>query len=290
MTTTTGVFLPDESEHSIPKKSSQSVRANGDKAKKDEPANADRADPAKLSEQELKSAIIATWKKHEELAKQDLAPMLYWLRDKLRAQGARNDLTQDKDRGFGFWVEEHLDISRRTADRWCDWYAVEMGYKQDATSGQASKSEVDVWEDILDNHKGKQQIAMNFWVKTAIHKEYQQALTKIQNKFGLKDKKEALVRGVIYAASVINKGAMGRPDARVVGKLSVSHGRPGNKIRGRRQVRESIRTTNGARKVEGTKQILVSAKREARNKQGVRSTNGHRGGSGVRAAGAAAGR
>lgn len=112
----TGVFLPDESEHSIPKKSSQSVRANGDNAKKDKPANADQADPAKLSEQELKSAIVAAWKKHEELAKVELAPMLYWLRNKLRAQGARNDLTQDKDRGFAFWVEEHLDISRRTAE------------------------------------------------------------------------------------------------------------------------------------------------------------------------------
>ena len=64
----------------------------------------------KLSEQELKAAIIAAWKKHEELAKQELAPMLYWLRDKLRAQGARNDLTQDKDRGFAFWVEEHLSL------------------------------------------------------------------------------------------------------------------------------------------------------------------------------------
>jgi hypothetical protein len=243
-----------------------------------------------LSEQELKSAIVSAWKKHEELAKQGLAEMLYWLRDKLRAQGARNDLTQDKDRGFAFWVEEQLDISRRTADRWCEWYAVEAGIKPLDTCPKVDKADLAVWEDVLDTHKGKQQIAMNFWVKTALHKEYQQALTKIQNKLGLKDKKEALVRGVIYAASVINKGAMGRPDARVVGKLSVSQGRPGRKARGGRKVRGSIRTINGARKVAGTNQVLVSAKGEARNKQGVRSTNGHRGGSSVRVAGAAAGR
>lgn len=72
-----------------------------------------------LSEQELKAAIKSAWKKHEELAKQDLAPLLYWLRERLRAQGARNDLVHDKDRGWEVWVTQHLDISRRTADRWC---------------------------------------------------------------------------------------------------------------------------------------------------------------------------
>ena len=83
----------------------------------------------KLNEQELKSAIISAWKKHEELAKKDLAPMLYWLREKLRAQGARNDIA-DKDRGFGAWVEDNLDISRRTADRWADEYAISEGMKK----------------------------------------------------------------------------------------------------------------------------------------------------------------
>ena len=248
-----------------------------------------QAEIQNLTEQELKTAIKAKWKKHEESAKKDLAPLLYWLRDKLRAQGARNDLTQDKDRGFSFWVEEHLDISRRTADRWCDWYAVETGLKP-ATSGHLSKSDLDVWEDVLDTHKGKQQIAMNFWVKTAIHKQFQTSLAKLQSRFGLKDKKEAIVRGVIYAATVVNKKAMGRPNARVVGQLSVSHGRPEHKARSRRQVRGSIRAINGARKITGIKQVLVSAKREARNKQGVHGTNGHRGASGPKAMRATVGR
>jgi len=58
MATTTGVTLPEAQEQS-PEKSPQSARA-------------DHAKLAKLTEQELKSAIVAAWKKHEELAKQDL--------------------------------------------------------------------------------------------------------------------------------------------------------------------------------------------------------------------------
>ena len=84
----------------------------------------DSADPyaeiQKLNEHELKAAIKSAWKKHEESASADLAPLLYYLREQLRAQGARNDLAIDKDRGFAAWVEENLDICRRTADRWCD--------------------------------------------------------------------------------------------------------------------------------------------------------------------------
>src|SRR5277367_2250906 len=76
----------------------------------------------KLNENELRSAIKSAWKKHERLAKKDMGPLLYWLRVKLRAQGSRNDII-DKDRGFGAWVEDNLDITRRTADRWGDEYA-----------------------------------------------------------------------------------------------------------------------------------------------------------------------
>jgi len=72
MTRNTGVFLPDEQEEQ--EQSPQSAKP-------------DHGELSKLTEPELKAAIIAAWKKHEELAKQELAPMLYWLRDKLRAQG-----------------------------------------------------------------------------------------------------------------------------------------------------------------------------------------------------------
>jgi len=157
----------------------------------------------KLSEQELKAAIIAAWKKHEALARADLAPLLYWLRERLRAQGARNDLTHDKDRGWEVWVTEHLDISRRTADRWCAWYAEQAGLKQESLPVTCLEVDAGPWEDIFDQHKGKQQIAFNCWVKTSIHAQYQKAITQIQAKFGLKDKKEAVIQGVIYAAKSI---------------------------------------------------------------------------------------
>lgn len=176
-----------------------------------------------LSVDELKAAIKSAWKKHEELAKQELAEPLYWLREKLRAQGARNDIS-DRDRGFGLWVEEHLDISRRTADRWCEWYAIQAGLKPLDTCPKVDPSDVEVWDDILEQHKGHQQIAFNYWVKTATHSQFQKALTRIQNKFGLKDKKEALVRGVIYAATVITTASETRHDrkrtsARRVGRV-----------------------------------------------------------------------
>src|SRR5664279_5250920 len=174
MTTTRGVFLPDEQEQQITKKPPQSVRTNGADGAKIGLLKSDHADPAKLNEQELKAAIIAAWKKHEELAKQDLAPLLYWLRERFRAQGARNDLVHDKDRGWEVWVTEHLDISRRTADRWCAWYAKDAGLvPAEPTSGQVAGSDEDeFFEDILNQHKGKQQIAFNYWIDTATHAQY----------------------------------------------------------------------------------------------------------------------
>src|SRR5258708_1490777 len=39
------------------------------------------AEIQKLDEDQLKSAILFAWKKHEELAKAELAPLLYWLRE-----------------------------------------------------------------------------------------------------------------------------------------------------------------------------------------------------------------
>jgi hypothetical protein len=210
----------------------------------------------KLNEQELKAAIIAAWKKHEALAKAELAPLLYWLRERLRAQGARNDIA-DKDRGWGIWVEEHLDISRRTADRWCEWYAVEAGLKEGPTSGQVSKSDEELYEEILDAHDNEHQIAFNYWVKTAVHAQFQRALTKIQNRFGLKDKKEALVRGVIYAASVVDKGATNRGSAKNVGYSLRKHRR---KTGGHAQVRARVRSIGGRRNGRGSGKAVHQAR------------------------------
>jgi len=41
-----------------------------------------------------------------------MAPVLYYLRQKIKAQGSRNDLRR-KAEGFGEWVEAHLDFTRR---------------------------------------------------------------------------------------------------------------------------------------------------------------------------------
>jgi hypothetical protein len=221
MTTTTSVFLPDEQEHKTHKKPPQSAQPNAHGSDA-----TDSADPyaeiRKLNEHELKAAIKSVWKHHDESAKRDLAPLMYYLREQLRAQGARNDLA-NSDRGFAAWVEENLDISRRTADRWCEWFAVETGLKP-GTSGHVTKgSGANFYVDILNEHEGHEQIAFNCWVKKAVHAEFTKALTKLQRRFGLKNKKEAIVQGVIYAASAINRGAKGKVPMVARAKSKVRH-------------------------------------------------------------------
>jgi len=259
MTTTTSVFLPDEQEHKTHKKPPQSARptANGSDA-------TDSADPyaeiQKLNEHELKAAIKSVWKKHEESAKQDLAPLLYYLREQLRAQGARNDLA-NSDRGFAAWVEENLDISRRTADRWCNWFAVETGLKP--TSGHPSKSEDDdFYDQILDEHKGQEQIAFNCWVPKTVHGQFTKALVTLQKRFNLKNKKEAMVQGVIYAAKNVSSRSGKRPGLNIDSR--------GNRRRG----------GSAAHFIKG----------RGGNKQTVHGSSGHRGGSGAKTMRAAAGR
>src|ERR1700677_2062264 len=80
----------------------------------------------KLNEEELKAAIQSAWRKFERLARKEMGQLLYWLREKLRAQGSRNDL-RDQDKGFGAWVEETIQISRRTANAPADESATANG-------------------------------------------------------------------------------------------------------------------------------------------------------------------
>jgi hypothetical protein len=168
----------------------------------------------KLNEVELKAAIRSAWKMPEHVVKKDMAPLLFWLRLKLRAQGTRNDI-HDKDRGFGAWVDENLDITRRTADRWADKYGLDNGLmERKPTSGHLSKSEnKEFFAGILDEHKGDLQIAFNCWVKKAVHGQFTKALATIQKQFGLKDRKEAMVQGVIYAAKNVSARASTRSHA-----------------------------------------------------------------------------
>jgi hypothetical protein len=62
-----------------------------------------------------------------------MAPLLYYLREKLKAQGKSGA-------GFGAWVEGNIDITRRTADRWANEWAIAQGLKRPPkTSGPKSK-------------------------------------------------------------------------------------------------------------------------------------------------------
>src|ERR1039458_4007556 len=285
MTTTRGVFLPDEQEQQITKKPPQSVRptAHGSAGTQSTVLGVEFRN---LNEQELKAAIKSEWKRHEELARTDLAPLLYWLREKLRAQGSRNDI-HDKDRGFAAWVEENLDISRRTADRWCEWFAEKAGLKP-STSGHVSKSEADFFAGILDEHKGDQQIAFNCWVKKAVHAQFTKALATIQKQFGLKNKKAAMVQGVIYAATAINREAKSGSSPRVVGQLPLRHHEP--KTRGHLQVRARVRSFHGGGKAKGHVQMVARRQSKSGHPEMVSRTHGPRGTSGPKAMRATAGR
>ncbi len=205
------------------------------------------AELEKLNEHELKSAIKSTWKKHERLARKEMGPLLYWLRVRLRAQGSRNDII-DKDRGFSSWVDDNLDISQSTANRWADKYAVENGLKDPKpTSSQMTRSEDDdFYTGILDGHKGEQQIAFNYWIKTPVHAQFQKALVKIQKQLGLENKKDALVQGVLYAAEAIDGAAKSGRLSRVVGQLSLRQHRSKNGSSAK--VRRTVRPSNGSGK------------------------------------------
>jgi hypothetical protein len=155
----------------------------------------------KLNENELKSAILSAWKKHQRLAGKEMRPMLFWLRLNLRAQGSRNDL-HDKDRGFGAWVEKNLDVARSTAARWADEYAKEKKLTQkDLTSTQTGRSCVN--PGFYVKPLAKRSKGITLWVKEPLHKQYKQALENIKEHFKITDNGEAVVKGLFYAAKII---------------------------------------------------------------------------------------
>lgn len=77
-------------------------------------------DPKDLSINDLKSWLLDVTADYSE----EIGQYLYWLRAKLKAQGARNDL-KSKREGFGPWVEANLHVTRKTADKWADDWAEE---------------------------------------------------------------------------------------------------------------------------------------------------------------------
>ena len=268
MATTTGVFLPDEQEQQISKKSPQSVRANGDGRSQSTLPLRSASELKKLDEEELKAAIKSAWKKHERIAKKDMGPLLYWLRDKLRAQGSRNDL-HDRDKGFSAWVEKTIEISRRTADRWADEYGLANGLmkrKRKSTSGHVSKSFTDdpdeaFYAEEMERHgRG---IKFSLWLSKKDHKEYQQALKIIQKHFGLENENLAVWKGVLYAAGQIKRevytGAV-RETEKTQTKLVRAANRPAQ------------RANRNAALVGGRGTTTSS---DAPDRSGMQGTNGH---------------
>jgi hypothetical protein len=79
---------------------------------------------------QLKARLVKIAKR----SRTSMAPLLYQLRAQIKKQGKAGE-------GFGAWVEEHLDITRRTADRWADEWAVSKGLKKPSksTSRQMTK-------------------------------------------------------------------------------------------------------------------------------------------------------
>lgn len=162
-----------------------------------------------LNEGELKAAIKSTWKKHERLAKKEMGPLLYWLREKLRAQGSRNEL-RDQDKGFGAWVQQTIEISRRTADRWADDYGLANGLiKRKLTSRQMSKGFEDHPENDFyarDLRKHGRQIQMNYWVPVGEFQRHEKAVNALKKHFKTTSTQDAIVKGVQYAAKTLARG------------------------------------------------------------------------------------
>lgn len=185
----------------------------------------------KLNEAELKAAIRSAWKMHEHVVKKDMAPLLFWLRLKLRAQGSRNDI-HDKDRGFGAWVDENLDITRRTADRWADKYGLDNRLMERKPTPPPSPLDPRPDVDHPDLDEQSTQIHFTYWVSQRVHKRYEQALKTIAKHFKIADNKEAVVKGVFYAAETIaaglragNRSQRTTPGGKRTGRLAAGHDR-----------------------------------------------------------------
>lgn len=190
-----------------------------------------------LDEAELKAAIKSAWKKVERVASKEMGPLLYWLREKLRARGSRNDLS-GQDKGFAAWVEANLDVTRRTADSWANEYAVANGLiKRKLTYGNASNSsEINEDDDFYDQELRKQGklIQINYWVTQKLHKQYEEALTVLKKHFNTTSDKEAVVKGVLRAAGQI-RGSKKAPHIQVRTARQPAQGTRGNaKVAGRR--------------------------------------------------------
>ncbi len=182
------------------------------------------AKPETLSTQQLKTALRAACKKYETSAKKEMSPLVYWLREKMRAQGSRNDI-HDRDRGFGAWVDEHLDISRRTADRWANEWGIAKGLMK-PTFSHVSKSEDDDFQaaEVAKHNNLVQVKYLKYWVPPHQQVQFTQAVKILQKHFKAANDKEAIFKGVLYVANTIARGAhSGKAQRPTAGKTSRNH-------------------------------------------------------------------
>ena len=245
------------------------------------------ADPAqpgleRLTEQQLKSALKSAWKKYEKPAQLETAPLLYWLRIRLRAPGARNDIS-DKDRGFGAWVDENLGISRRTADRWADAYGEANGLiERETTSSQLTKGlDLNFYKQEIERHRTQVQVKyLHCWVSPEKHKQYERALSVVREHFKAANDKIAIFEGVQYAAKAIaarlrtgnvskrtpakRAGLGASPNARRTRVGQATHARRAD---GHRTINKGVvqntQSTNGHRERKGPLSSAANAGRKA---------------------------
>jgi len=82
---------------------------------------------AKMSEEQLQTEL----KKLAKMTKA-MGPMLFHLREKMKAQGRKGE-------GWGHWVKANLPITLRTADTWASDWGRANGKQVPETSGKISK-------------------------------------------------------------------------------------------------------------------------------------------------------
>lgn len=143
----------------------------------------------KLSVTQLQTKLARVWKKYQRAAERTMAPLLYYLRKRVNAQGKKGS-------GFGVWVEDHLDISRRTADRWADDWAISKGLMKERKRGKTfrhlSKGKRD-----KPNPDGKEQVPLSFTLTTAEANAFWDAMKVLGSKAP-----RVIYEAVIAAANV----------------------------------------------------------------------------------------
>jgi hypothetical protein len=89
-------------------------------------------DLSKLSIEELQQQLKQSWVRFERTVKDEMAPRLYYLRERLKRQGARNG------QGFSRWVKDNLGLSISTVNRWANDYSKAIDGKKPSKSKATS--------------------------------------------------------------------------------------------------------------------------------------------------------